>query len=377
MLRRLTCRWPSMTSRQLLRRVAQVSMVASAIGLARADSVRTIPLRYADARAVAAYVSGLCPDAEEVLEITARRFVTDTIEKAIRRADGQTGRWHSTASASPAPGATRLPLAWALDGLVQPLVPLPAENALLARGTPEAIDALLEVVRLLDRPGPMVTVQVRLLEDMALAETDWLAAPDLDSGELAVSHERPLPPSSRHFRWGVLRAQAVAAIEEGRGFSRATTGASVTSLSGAPGLLSVGHAVPVFRTQIGYDDAGNRVTETTPSALFIGLELLVVPRVTAGDDVVMRLRPTLTSWAGQVMGPGEALYPVTRRALAETEVRVRCGESLAFAGWEEAASDWFTSDCLGVDYRQAGTRAVMLVTPSIIWAETPERDPFG
>lgn len=347
------------------RHVAWTACLLLLTAVAWADSLRVLALQHADAEVLAAYLGALRADPEALTQSLTDRFIAATVDKAVRRAEGQEARWEVATAASLVPGETGGPLASYLSGLVAAPLALPHENALVVRGTAEALDRVAELVRLLDRPTPMVAVEVRLVGAMATSQDDWNAVPDLMTGSTDIATGDPTT-AGRRARWGAMVGEIVVADDHLRDRSRELANARVTTLSGVPAYLFAGQALPVFQTRFTYDASGRRTTETDVRAVFVGLELMVAPRVIGNDSVLMRLRPALTNWAGDVPGPEYGSYPVTRRVLAETVVRVRSGESLALGNWERAAEEVLRPGALGAGLSARTDNVTMVVTPVVI-----------
>ncbi len=340
---------------------------------ARAESLRVLPLQHTDAQVLAAYLGAISTDPDAHAQSLTDWFVTQTVDRAVRQADGQAARWEAAAAASLAPDNTGKSFTGYLAGLADAPLPLPDDNALLVRGTIEAIDRVAELVRMLDKPTPMVAVEVRLLGGLTSSNDDWSAVPDLMNGDAAVCAGDVAPGMEQRARWGQMTGQVLLADELVGDRSRELASARVTTLSGVPAMILAGQALPVFQTRSTYDTFGQRVTETQATVVFLGLELTVAPRVIGEDQVVMRLRPALTSWAGEVPGPQNATYPVTRRILAETQVRVRSGESLVLGNWERSAEGCLRPGVLSTGLQSVRSDVTMVVTPVII--REPQADP--
>lgn len=343
-------------------------LLAGLTALAVADATRVLPLRYAEAPLLAAYLGGL--SAGQRTPETARRDLATRLVQADGRrvAQGDLVAAYATQAESypqAAPG-TRLPLP---VGLSQPPVALPRENALLARGTAEALDALGELLVLLDRPTPMIRIEVRLVGDTGSGTDRRGDSLEAANGGTSFQTAGPGAGVGEMLRWSLQPLDGLYGRSRNADRQRGVTAATVTTLSGVPAALQVGQLLPVFLTTVGQDAFGGRQVTTRTELLFTGFELYVLPRLSGRDEVTMWLRPTVSEWTGTVTSPHGDQLPLTETLLVETQVRIRSGDTLAIGGLDRVSETRASAmgGALSEDDRQAREQAVMLVTPNIIW----------
>jgi type II secretory pathway component GspD/PulD (secretin) len=251
---------------------------------------------------------------------------------------------------------------------------LPDQNAVLLSGTLDAIDALREVIGLLDRPSPMVSVELRVEDCPITCEDEWGTDLEADDGAVSATARGNAPAGGPQFRWNGLTGHVAAVDRTLTNRARPVTAASVTTLNGSPALVRFGEAISFTRTRVAYDEQGNRLTQTEVWVVFIGLELLVVPRISGEDWVTLLMRPTLTEWVGEVDGRDGTMAPVTRTSLVETTVRVRSGDSLVLAGWGRVVRERVdgSAGVLGSHGYCTASDPAILVSPTIIWPAMTE-----
>lgn len=351
-----------------MKQLAAVSLLGAVLLVTPvwAESTRLIPVNYTDASVLASYLGGLSPGGGYSPAV-AEAFARETIAMGVRRLPGGEGEWAYNAGGHSYPGGG-MALVRPPAGLTQPPVALPAQNALLVRGSADAIDQLQELVRMLDKPVPMVNVDLKLEDQPEEDVREWGVDLQTFGGGVAAGTTGNAPAAGAQVRYGVAEVAAAAGLDLRRSRGRNTLGASVTTFNGAPATVSFGQVLPFFVSRTSYDAFGNRHVDTEPYAVFTGIELYVLPRITGSDTVTMRLVPTITEAAGAVTAPDGSSIPITRSVLTDTQVRVRDGESLVIAGLDRLSDtqvDRFRT-ALGERTVKRTSHPVLIVTPHIV-----------
>ncbi|MGE5531068.1 MAG: type II secretion system protein GspD [Bacteroidota bacterium] len=337
-----------------------------ACGLAQAETTRVVPLNFADARLIAACLGGVSRDGGYSRN-AVEAFARDTIAMGLRRLPGGEGQWtwNAEARSYPESGGATLPMP---EGLTQRPMAVPGQNALLLRGSTDALDRTEELIRMLDKPVKMVNIELKLVDQPEEAVEEWgLDFRGFGEG-VAVGSVGNAPAAGIALRYGVGNLQALAGFDQRRSRGVNVTGANVTTFDNTPATVSFGETLPFFVSHISYDLWGNRHVETEPNFIFAGIELFVHPRITGDDTVTMRLSPTITEAAGAVMAPDGSSIPITKTLLTDTQVRVRDGESMVIGGFNRLSSsqmDRFSS-LLGEKKISRTSNPMLIVTPHII-----------
>jgi type II secretory pathway component GspD/PulD (secretin) len=334
---------------------------------------RVFELRHADAQQLAALLGGGRPDHSAVTE----QWANELMQRAVRLASQSQAyevptHWYVFTGLLPPELPDPPAASWArvldLPQLAQPPVALPGRNALLARGTPEELDRLAEVLALLDRPSPMVNVEVRV-EDVPLHVLEGYGVDFRVWGDGAeVGSLSNAPAGDVLLRWGRGRAEIVTALAHEADQAHTTTGLNATTTSGMPVEVAFGQVLPYFTAQVWYDDFGRRHIDYWPEAVFVGLQLWCLPVVTGADLVRLTLRPTFSYAAGTVTSPRAETVPVVTYQAVATTVTVPDGEPLILGGMtrlREDASRRFAGLLRDVRVRDS-SHPVMIVTPHIL-----------
>ncbi|MGD9497932.1 MAG: type II secretion system protein GspD [Armatimonadota bacterium] len=329
---------------------------------ARAETLEIIDLMHLGARDMAVAFAGGGASAADVLGEEAADFAVTAMREAAQRSRGSAGATEPIVfsrgrSVPGGPGdlSHLLP-----DGLAGPPVAAPNRNALVVRGSREAIDELRELIAMLDVPTPMVNVELTMVAtqtsqvrrlDPLLHRWDFV---DLSLGGAAE------PVLGLHSG----DVAALLGYEAGWTRRRASTAANVTGMSAQPMLISAGEVRPRTVSEVYYDPWGRRQVQYYVEGVFVGVTFWVLPTVNADDTVTMILRPMLSEVVGRVahIGAGD----VVRRTLVETTVRVPDGEPLVIGGLDRRADELSRAFPASSGALRTSGSSVITVTPRII-----------
>lgn len=266
------------------------------------------------------------------------------------------------------------------DGLAAPPVALVERNALLVKGTPQAIDELRELIRALDKPADHVRINVDVFSSPTEFDTQralqWRA---IVGGMVGASGGGP--PTGRGGLELYLGLGDVGLAFESSIAQTATTkheGMMVVTQSGSPATIGVrtNRFTPIPRMV--YDKFGfaSRVYDLIETEIMTGL--YVLPRVNAAGTVTMHIVPILDRPVGEVMTPGGGSIPVIESLSESTLVTIADGQTVAIGGLTTAENSIHTQ--FGVfenemDAWNAGrtvrrNEITIFVTPTILPAET-------
>lgn len=331
---------------------------------AQDGQIRVVRLNFADAEFIAGLLGGISPErAEPNPDIFAR----ETIVAAVQRLPGAEGQWLQNAAGRSYPtggaAAIRPPA-----GLSQPPVAITQQNAILLRGTPEAIDRTQEIIAMLDKPQAMVNIDLTMADDPREEVEQWGLDFRTFGNAVDVGTTGNAPPTGLQLLYGIGNLQTLMGWDMRRTRGRNVTGANVTTFDNTPATVSFGQVLPFFVSHVSHDMWGNRQVDTEPYSIFTGIELFVHPRITGDDTVTMRLVPTIVEAAGAVTAPDGSSVPITKNVVTDTLVRVRDGESMVIGGLQRLADE--TTDrfrtMLGETRITRASHPVLIVTPHII-----------
>jgi len=337
-----------------------------AVAFGQEGFIKIVRLNFADAAYVVSLLGGVAP---ERAEPNLDAFVYETIAGAVRQLPQAEGQWLSNFLARSFPvsstssGPIRLP-----EGLSQPPVAILEQNAILLRGTPEALDRTEEIIALLDKPQAMINIELKLLDDPQEKVREWGLDFQALGGPVAVGSAGNAPATGLQLRYSVANLHALFGWDVRQIQGRNVTGANVTTFNNTPASIAFGQALPFFVSHVTYDFWGNRYVDVEPYVIFTGIELWVHPRLTGGDTVTMRLVPTIVEAMGAVTAPDGSSVPITKHIVTDTQVRVRDGESMIIGGLQRLADETtqrFRS-LLGEKRISRSSHPVLIVTPHII-----------
>jgi type II secretory pathway component GspD/PulD (secretin) len=347
-------------------RLLGLLLLTTTVSYAQERAVRVIPLQYADATVLAGMLGGVA--ATRAQTQTPEMFARESITQDARRLPGTEGKWQRHVLGQNLPDSSGGSMLRLPDGLSQSPVAMPAQNALLVQGTPEAVDQLAEMIRLLDRPTPMINIEMKLVDaPEEAAEERGIDFQAVGSG-VSGGTSGNVPGSGAQLRWGLANQEALAGWDIRQSASHTTTGTEVTTFNNQPAEVGFGEDLPFFVSSVSYDAFGNRQVTVDPYSIFIGINLFVHPRISGRDTVTMRLVPTLVEAAGMVAAPDGSAIPVTQSILADTQVRVKDGESIVIAGMghlADSVTDRFRT-LLGTKMIRRSSHPMLIVTPHII-----------
>jgi|GEM_PF-1630874 type II secretory pathway component GspD/PulD (secretin) len=211
-------------------------------------------------------------------------------------------------------------------------VALVEPNAIVLRGTPDAIDETLEFLRLIDQPAPMVRIELHAISTPEIFDRgnglQWVAfGPSMQAGSQVGSLGAG---ANLSFTMGDIGMALNLFHQESRGYEDQTV--SIMTESGLPAFIGVRNVEPSFIPVRGYDRFGNIVT--TYDVIYSNLEtsLLVLPRVNADNSVTMYLSPRFSRQVGTTGPPGGTGFPIIETLEHGAVVRAHNGQTIAIGG---------------------------------------------
>lgn len=339
-----------------------------------------IPLKWADPQVVVAMLSpeAHAPPTAEELRAFRQQWVNDFAADIARRLPRDPSRlspeWHHASSMTIAPreqvgrgyagfGTGLLPAG--LDG---PPIAFMPQNAIIARGTPTAIDQLREVIAMLDVKPRMVNVECRMVDAPTVETDEWGVDARAAGGSWNYAMQGNVPPAGPQLLWRRGPLDVLAGWDRTRSRSDVLTAANITTTNNFPAVITLGRMMPYVTSATSYDPFGRRIVETWVDAIFIGTELFVQPRINADDSITMLIRPTFIEAVGSVIGPQGTVLPITETLGAETMITVRDGETLQLGGFERSRASYNESFGGLLRGRRVAeySHPLLFVTPRII-----------
>lgn len=348
-------------------------------GLCRSQPGMTvIQLKWADAETVAAMFSDQAPPRADELRGYRQKWVDDLAGRVARRLPRDLSRvqpqWHYASTITSAPreqigghGAGAM-ARFLPEGLAGPPVVLMNQNALLAKGTPAAIDQLRELIALIDVKPRMVNIEAKMVDAPTSRTNEWGIDFGTRAGDLIISSRGNAPATGLQTRFRVGNTDATLGWDRTRSSGQTLTAANLTTTNNFPAIITLGRMMPFFTSSVSYDYFGNRHVDTQVDAIFIGTELFVQPRINSNDTITMFIRPTFIEAVGTVIGPNGMTLPITETVGTETKVTVRDGETIQIGGFERSLQQYNTKFSGFLRGREVSVNShpTLFVTPRII-----------
>ncbi len=257
---------------------------------------------------------------------------------------------------------------------MDPPVAIMQQNAILVKGEQAAIDQFQEIVTMLDKPQKMVNVECRLVDSPSSEVDQWGVNFATTNGGANVAAQGAAAGGVQ-LRAGLGNTNLLLGRNRTTSQGLLVTAPSVTTTNMVAADIEVGQTLPYFDTNITYDNFGHPHTIYTPDAIFIGVELWVLPRINA-DSVTMDIQPVFSEAAGTVTGPNGVSVPIVETIGTRVLVTVPDGESLVIGG-ASRDSDTLTANGGGLSGNsrtRERSNPTMIVTPRVLPPATPQAE---
>jgi len=219
----------------------------------------------------------------------------------------------------------------ALIGGIQQIIGLPAQNILLVRGTPQAIQEIRDILKEIDVPPDQVEIESQFVEVSGSLQDiygiDW----SLAGREVTVVTGLTVPEGTINigFVRGNLSATIGALLTRSRG--KVIQAPRAFTINGLPVIFSSDIDRPVI-VQETYTDGLITRTTTYIDIYTISIALYAVPFINADNTVTVYITPMVQDIPEYVQNPAGGTIPVVSSTWTQALVRVRDGESFAIGG---------------------------------------------
>ena len=219
----------------------------------------------------------------------------------------------------------------AFIGGIQQIIGLPAQNVLLVRGTPQAIQEIRDILREIDVPPDQVEIESQFVEVSGSLQDiygiDW----SLAGREVTVVTGLTVPEGTINigFVRGNLSATIGALLTRSRG--KVIQAPRAFTINGLPVVFTSAIERPVI-IQETYADGLIVRTLTTIEIVPVQISLFAVPFINADNTVTVFILPIVQDIAEFVQNPAGGTIPVVSSTFTQALVRVRDGESFAIGG---------------------------------------------
>jgi general secretion pathway protein D len=291
------------------------------------------------------------------------------------------------------PGVTLLPA----------VIPNKTKNTLTVRGSAAMVQIIERVVTANDRPAAEVVLDVQILEvnrnrakqfglNLSQYSVTGIFSPEsaptvATTGENAGSISVP-PFNANTISAGISAAdwyltvpQAIVNFLESDTQTRLVAKPQLRGSEGQKITLNLGDKIPVVQTSFAsLGGPGSVATQPLSSYTYqdIGVNVIMTPRVTFEDDVVLELKVESSTLGNNIVIAGQSLPTFGNRSI-ETRIRLRDGESTLLAGLLREDQRRAITGIIGLmrlpgfrdlfssnDNALNTTDIVMLITPHIV-----------
>lgn len=209
----------------------------------------------------------------------------------------------------------------------------PLDNSLLVRGTPEDIQQLKNIIRLLDIPPRQLSIKI---EQIAVTSTfsksfgiDW------SSTYNDISIRAPVGLSSGGaINVGIIgdnwRVAFAAAVQSGK--ASVIDSLVVTTMNNVPAFITQTSITYIFLPNIGQVNGAGLLTTYTPVPLQAQTTLFATPRINGDGTITMVIPFQLSRFVGESVGPDGTRIPNQTVTILQAIRRVASGQTIVVGG---------------------------------------------
>lgn len=272
-------------------------------------------------------------------------------------------------------------------------VPVPTQIAIV--DLPEVIDNIMEFIRQIDQPEPLVAIEVRIVETNI--ESDEQIGFKWPTGLVGRVHGITTTSSTTNlvddteaagqidlpdgkWEWGTLsldELRVVLDFLESTGNSKLISDPRITTLNNHEAEIKVTTVVPI-QTINRFSEGGAVQDIVTFQDEEVGITLQVTPHIAGENEIVLDVNPTVAEIIG-FSGPPDNQKPITSERSVRTRITVKNDETAVLGGLlkenkiEQENKIFFLGSLpiIGNLFRhksvqRSTTDLMILITPSII-----------
>lgn len=211
------------------------------------------------------------------------------------------------------------------------------DNSLLVRGTPEGLEELRSIIRLLDIPPKQVEIKAEFVEISVDDRDDFGIEWDIrPAGNIAVDLPAgaggTISQGSLFLRIASGNAVATLRADITRSTTNLLQSPIISTINNVPASIVVSDTVPYATTSTVFN---NNVAVTQSQIQFVTATngLQVQPRINGDNSITLFLTPQLQSVQLLPLGPGGQLLPRTSQSALTTYRRIQNGETMVLGGF--------------------------------------------
>jgi len=211
------------------------------------------------------------------------------------------------------------------------LMPYPADNSLLVKGTPEGIEELQELIKKLDIAPRQVSIKAEFVEintsEASNLGIDWSIQ---RLGQVFETHFNPGGNVVFGYANGNVMANLRTQLLQNK--SKLVNAPIISTLNNTPATIQITKQIPYW-TSSGYYGTGTTQTTQTVNMLSIQSMLMVLPRINGDESITVTLMPQVSDQGEMFTAPdGSSQLPAVNQQTLTTTRRVMNGETIVVGG---------------------------------------------
>lgn len=208
--------------------------------------------------------------------------------------------------------------------------PYQADNSLLVKGTPEGIEELHELIKMLDIAPRQVSIKAEFVE-INTSESSNLGI-DWSIQRLGSVFETQFQPTGNvvfGYADGNVMANLRTQVLQNK--AKLVNAPIISTLNNLPASITIQKQIPYW-TSGGYTGQGYASTTQQVNMLNITSTLTVVPRINGDGSITVQLQPQVSDQGEMFTGPGGSQLPAVNQQTLTTTRTVMNGETIVVGG---------------------------------------------
>lgn len=210
------------------------------------------------------------------------------------------------------------------------LMPYPADNSLLVKGTPEGIEELHELIKKLDIAPRQVSIKAEFVE-VNTSESSNLGI-DWSIQRMGSVFETQFAPGGNVI-FGYANGNVMANLRTQvlQNKAKVVNAPIISTLNNVPASISIQKQIPYW-TSSSYYGTNNSQTTQQVNMLTIHSTLMVLPRINGDQSITVTLQPQVADQGEIYTGPDNTKLPAVNQQQLTTTRRVMNGETIVVGG---------------------------------------------
>lgn len=210
------------------------------------------------------------------------------------------------------------------------LMPYPADNSLLVKGTPEGIEELHDLIKKLDIAPRQVSIKAEFVQ-VTTGQSSSLGI-DWSVSRMGSVFETQFSPKGNvlfGYASGNVMANLRTQILSNK--AKLVNAPIISTLNNIPANISISKQIPYW-TSYATSTGDNLVTQQQLQMLQIQTNLMVIPRINGDGSITCTLSPQVADQGEMYTGPDGTEVPAVNQQSLYTTRRVMNGETIVVGG---------------------------------------------